>query len=123
MTKYIVITGSRGWTDEGVALEGIIEARVRFAEDVAFRYGGARGADDIASQMAILMGWPIELYSADWGLHGTAAGMIRNRRMLLEPTRADLVIAFNLGSSGTQNMISLAKRYGVQVMIKWPKRI
>lgn len=123
MTKVIVITGSRGWRDTNTALEGVIEARSRFAEDVIFRHGGARGADSVASQMAELMGWPTELYSADWGLHGTAAGMVRNRRMLLEPTRADLVVAFNLGSPGTQNMITLAQRYHVELIVKWPRQM
>lgn len=77
--------------------------------------GGARGADSIAKGWAITHGIPVEEYPADWIKHGRAAGPIRNKQMLDEG-KPDYVIAFP-GGVGTANMVALAKRAGVKVLI------
>jgi UDP-N-acetylmuramoylalanine-D-glutamate ligase len=57
---------------------------------------------------------PVETYEADWDTHGKAAGPIRNKRMLDEG-KPDLVVAFP-GGRGTANMISQARKAGVEVI-------
>lgn len=63
-----------------------------------------------------------ESYPADWGKYGRAAGPIRNKQMLDEG-EPDLVVAFSeirttgLLSTGTQNMVDLAKKAGVPVWV------
>jgi UDP-N-acetylmuramoylalanine-D-glutamate ligase len=55
----------------------------------------------------------LEVYPADWKLHGKSAGHIRNQQMLDE-SKPDIVIAFP-GGRGTANMIKRAKKAGVEV--------
>ncbi len=78
-------------------------------------HGGATGADYLAGVFAEMHGIKVEVYHADWRKHGRAAGPIRNRYML-ETSNPDIVVAFD-GGRGTANMISLAKKAGVPVMI------
>ena len=76
--------------------------------------GGAKGADALASEWASYRP-EITRYvcKADWEKHGTAAGPIRNKRML--EWHPDLVVAFP-GGSGTANMVKLATEAGVEVI-------
>lgn len=54
-----------------------------------------------------------EMYLADWGLHGRAAGPIRNQRMIDEG-KPDLVVAFP-GGRGTADMVRRARAAGIPV--------
>jgi predicted Rossmann fold nucleotide-binding protein DprA/Smf involved in DNA uptake len=57
----------------------------------------------------------VNRFPADWNKHGRGAGMIRNRLMA---HNADALIAVWDGvSSGTDNMISLAKVRGLKVFV------
>lgn len=76
-------------------------------------HGGARGADSLADQWAVVNWVPFEEYKADWKTYGKAAGAIRNQRMLDEG-KPDVVIAFP-GGTGTADMIRRAKRAGIPV--------
>lgn len=76
--------------------------------------GGAKGADNLAVQWAMVEWANLEEYPADWDTHGKAAGYIRNKQML-EEGKPDLVIAFP-GGKGTENMVKLAKEAGVEVI-------
>lgn len=55
--------------------------------------GGARGADMLARNWAIIRDVDALTYPADWKEHGRAAGPIRNQKML-EEGKPDLVLAF-----------------------------
>jgi|ERR1700692_2223078 len=77
--------------------------------------GGAEGADSMARKFAEWAKIPTKTFEADWDRHGTAAGPIRNRQMLVEG-RPDLVVAFE-GGRGTANMIAQAKAAGVRVLV------
>ena len=44
------------------------------AKDVTLVHGGASGADIIAGEIALALGWQVEEYPADWETHGKAAG-------------------------------------------------
>lgn len=75
--------------------------------------GGARGADTLAIDYAKKYNNPLEVYMANWDLHGKSAGPIRNQQMLDEG-QPDLVIAFP-GGNGTADMIRRARKAGVEV--------
>lgn len=73
-----------------------------------------KGADYLALKFAIDAGWAEpQTYAADWPKFGTAAGPIRNRRMI-DHGKPDLVIAFP-GGRGTADMIYRAEKVGIQV--------
>lgn len=75
-------------------------------------HGGARGADDLADQWAVVNWIPVEEYKANWEAHGRAAGPIRNKQML--DKGVDFVIAFP-GGRGTEHMKNIARKAGVEV--------
>lgn len=77
-------------------------------------HGGATGADSIAGDWsANVLKKEAEVYLANWNMHKTAAGPIRNRKMLKEG-KPDIVVAFP-GGSGTSDMIKIATTAGVKV--------
>jgi hypothetical protein len=76
--------------------------------------GGARGADELAFRwFASKPGMHGITHYAEWGVHGRAAGPIRNAKMLEESP--DLVVAFP-GGRGTANMIKQSRAAGVPVI-------
>jgi len=79
--------------------------------------GHARGADTLGERLAKEMQWGLDVYPADWEKHGKRGGPIRNAEMLREG-KPDMVIAFRgPNSRGTQNMIEIAQKAGVEVHI------
>lgn len=77
-------------------------------------HGGATGADSIAGDWSVnVLKKEAEVYLANWNMHKTAAGPIRNRKMLKEG-KPDLVVAFP-GGSGTADMIKIAVAAGLKV--------
>lgn len=72
--------------------------------------GGAKGADALAAVFACVHGLQSVTFEADWGLHGRAAGPIRNRRMLADGA-PDVVLAFRCEgrSAGTDDMVRRAR--------------
>lgn len=83
-------------------------------DNIIIIQGGARGADRAADEWAIINWVPLETYLPDWDKYRKAAGPIRNKQMLDEG-KPDVVIAFP-GGRGTANMVSLAKKAGVEVV-------
>ncbi len=70
-------------------------------------HGAAPGADYLAGKYAELCCIPVAVYPADWDRYGKAAGMIRNRRMLLEGKPTDG--AATPGGRGTAGMVGLLR--------------
>lgn len=75
--------------------------------------GAADGADRWAVEWAFERGVGCASFPARWDLHGRAAGMVRNKRMIKEG-RPDGVVAFP-GGKGTEGMIALAELAGLTV--------
>lgn len=75
--------------------------------------GGARGADTLAIDWAVVNWCPFTEYKADWDKYKKAAGFIRNQQMLDEG-KPDLVVAFP-GGAGTADMVRRAKKAGIPV--------
>lgn len=76
--------------------------------------GGARGADAAAADFAAVEWLTLEEYPADWDKYGKRAGYIRNAEML-KKGKPDVVVAFP-GGSGTEMMVKLAEKAGVEVI-------
>jgi len=107
--RRVLVCGGRDFADEEQmdrTLTSLLEP-----SDVII-HGGARGADTLAHLWAKKHQTPVEVYPADWKLHGKSAGHIRNAHMLA--TGIDLVIAFD-GGPGTTNMVTIARRSNVEV--------
>lgn len=78
-------------------------------------HGAAKGADTHAMLWAQMMPECVHApFQADWFTYGKTAGPRRNQRMM-EEGKPDLVIAFP-GGRGTADMVSRAKKAGVEVM-------
>ena len=75
--------------------------------------GGARGADLMAKEWAERHAIEARSVAADWGLHGKAAGPIRNQTML-DRYKPDFVVAFP-GGKGTADMVHRSRKAGVDV--------
>ncbi len=76
-------------------------------------HGGARGADMLAGEWAQSRLRPQEIFEAEWGKYGNAAGPIRNQKMIDEG-KPELVLAFP-GGRGTADIVSRAKAAGIEV--------
>lgn len=76
-------------------------------------HGGAGGADLLAKHWAEMVDIPTLRVPAKWGVHGRAAGPIRNAEMI-RIGRPHLVVAFQ-GGRGTANMIKIAEANNVPV--------
>lgn len=109
----IVVTGSRTWGDIHVVRERL---RPYLDEGARIIQGGARGADQLAREVADEFGSPVKTMQADWDQHGKRAGFLRNCAMLDE--QPDLVLAFWDGASrGTKHCIDEARRRGIPVVV------
>lgn len=76
-------------------------------------HGGAPGADTLADQWARRKGVPSTGFPADWTLHGSAAGPIRNQAMADELPA--LGVAFP-GGRGTADMMRRLRLKGIEVI-------
>lgn len=82
--------------------------------------GGASGTDAHGEHYAVSHGIPFEVYRADWKKHGLRAGPIRNAEM---GKVADALIAIWDGdSAGTANMITVARKLGLKIHVKYITR-
>jgi hypothetical protein len=82
--------------------------------------GGATGADELAQKWADSHGIWCHVFRPDWATHGSAAGPIRNQRMI-DKGQPDLVMAFP-GGRGTADMVRRAKAADIHV-IEVPPRV
>lgn len=115
----VLVTGSRGYTNAwqlATVLTGLVLGQDPGTTD--FIQGNCpEGADKLCRQFCRKANLPCYGFTADWTKYGKPAGMIRNRRMLVEG-QPDLVVAFfvdNIRTSGTSGMVKLAQKAKVEV--------
>lgn len=111
----VLVCGDRNWNNYWA----IYDVLHRLDRSSVIIHGAARGADTMAGVIAKNLGFAeIVAVPADWEQYGRAAGPIRNKKMLdMDP---DLVLAFHSdiqNSKGTLNMVTIAKKKGVEVRI------
>ena len=118
MTKYIVVAGSRNYTNYAQAKLFIKESIEMFDNDcqLVFLSGGCRGADGLGEKFATENNYTIKYFPAEWEKYGKSAGPRRNKQMA---DIADLVICFWNGKSrGTKSMIKFAQQANKPIKIK-----
>lgn len=126
-TDYrILVCGSRTFADYEF-LKRILdlikaEKLIAKAEGKTFMViqGEAPGADSMGKQWAGENNLYCECYPADWKQYGKRAGYLRNQQMLDEG-KPDIVVAFVdkplEESRGTNMMVNLAKKAGVDTLV------
>ena len=120
MTR-VIIAGSRKFNDYlklVTCLDDIGIHLINTIDPIEIVSGHAAGADMLGERFAKVYGYPLKVFPAEWEKYGKAAGPIRNEEMAKYASKADrgILVAFPMGeSSGTRNMIELAKRYGLEV--------
>lgn len=76
--------------------------------------GGARGADQIAARWALANNVDLRTINAEWDKHGKAAGILRNKRMLMEEP-IDLCVVFP-GGRGTLAMRNMCEEAKIEIL-------
>jgi len=115
----VLVCGSRDWTDNEEVWVRLDELNRRLVGGITVLiHGEARGADTFAGEWACERKVHVLSYPAEWTKYGKQAGPIRNRQML-QGGQPGLVVAFSeelRPSSGTWNMVNLARRADVPVL-------
>lgn len=111
----IIIAGTRTFNDYDLLKREVMRFMSEFFQTVyvgnSIIVGGANGADTLGVKFSKEYELPLDVFQANWGLHGKAAGPIRNEAMAKE---ADACIVFWDGKSrGSKNMIDNAIKYGL----------
>lgn len=77
--------------------------------------GGAKGADSLGERYAKERGYQVDIYQAQWGRHGKAAGPIRNGLMA---DISDAAIVFWDGASkGSKSMVDCMEQRNKKVIV------
>lgn len=111
----VIIAGSRDFSDFSFLVsecDKILHPWDVYSTEIVS--GTAKGADQLGEQYAVLRGFTVKKFPANWDF-GKQAGYLRNKEMA---EYADMLIAFwNGESKGTKHMIDLAKEQGLSVKI------
>jgi predicted Rossmann fold nucleotide-binding protein DprA/Smf involved in DNA uptake len=106
----VIIAGSRTITDYDAVAYAIEQSKFDVTEVVS---GAARGVDSMGERWAREHKISIRRFPAAWNVHGKSAGPIRNAEMARYADK--LLLVWDGHSSGSQNMLDTALRYGLEV--------
>ena len=110
MKKKVVIGGCRNYTDYAFFKSHLDEILKSEKDEIVIISGHCSGVDIMGERYAAENGFTVEIFPAEWGKYGRAAGPIRNEKMV---DIADLVIAFWDGKSkGTKSLIKYTEKTG-----------
>jgi hypothetical protein len=131
--QKVIIAGGRDFERYDILVK-IMKAK--FHEPIIIVSGGANGADKLGERYAREYGYQIEHHPAEWdnlsvtpcyvkhnshGPYNALAGHNRNKKMLQavldNPDGGCLVAFWNGKSSGTRNMINIAREAGISVHV------
>ena len=108
----IAVVGSRQVLDEPV-IQKVLDTYL--GKMTVLITGGAKGVDTLAERWARKNDIPVEVYLPDWKNLGRAAGIVRNRAMVMECHEC---IAFWDGiSKGTKSTIDMCKKQNKPVVV------
>lgn len=117
--KTVLVTGSRDWDDTETiqrVLDHVVSLEYRGTK-FTLREGGARGADKITREQALILGWSVETFEADWSRYKKGAGFIRNKAMVETHPVPSLCIAFIRNNSrGATMCAELAEDAGIPTL-------
>lgn len=110
MTRRVLITGSRTWTDRDMIRQHLMTIA---HHDIVLVHGHCpKGADKIADDIATFYKIPVERHPADWDTYGRRAGYVRNAAMVA--LGADLCLAYiHNKSKGATMCARLAEMAGI----------
>ena len=110
----VLVCGSRDWDNYSL----IQEKLSLLPKNTTIIHGGCDGADSIASEISMNLGFQVIEFKADWKKFGRSAGPQRNQQMLNEGP--DIVYAFHddlESSKGTNDMVERARKKGITVKV------
>ena len=114
MTKRIIVTGSRSFSDKTL-LDRALDSAQYYFEDMVVVHGGASGADALAEQWCQAHGVPSEPHPADWDTYGKSAGPIRKRQMAALGAVFGVAFLDDSECRGTKNCIREMEAVGIPV--------
>jgi len=104
MSFNVIVAGSRDFNDNEmmmIKLDKILKNK----KDICIISGGARGADKLGQEYALIKGYEYIIMPAEWNKYGNSAGYRRNEEMA---KRADACVVFWDGvSKGSKHMIDI----------------
>ena len=123
----IIVAGSRNFSDFDFlcsSLDSLISDHPGYK--IVIVSGTAHGADEMGEKYAVMNGFDVAKFPAQWDLYGKRAGFIRNQEMLdyiLSDGAFPYLLAFWDGESkGTKHMLSIAAKAGIsKKIIKFEK--
>lgn len=110
----VLVCGDRNWDD----YDTIRRELKKLPKGSVIIHGGCRGADKIAGEVAMELGFKVIAFPAEWDKYGKSAETIRNAKML-EEIRPDVVLTFHDDlerSKGTKDIAYRAAKE--QIMVK-----
>ena len=111
---HVLVCGSRHYSNRDALFKALDDIHSTIPITCVI-HGAAPGADSLAGSWAKARNIDCQKFPAKWDLYGHAAGPIRNQEML-DIGRPDFIVAFTFEAGpGTRNMITLAKRAGLDV--------
>ena len=110
----VIVCGGRDFTDYDLFCARL-DYHLQNCPLVEIVSGGARGADSLAIDYAVMSDHRCTTFPADWERFGKSAGYRRNEQMAKYATHC---LAFWDGKSrGTGHMIDLARKHGLGLKI------
>ncbi len=108
----VVVAGGRDFKDfEKLTevLDSVLRVRVE-THNIVIVSGAARGADSLGEKYAIMRGYKVDTYKANWDALGKSAGYVRNKAMSDNSNAS--VIFWDGVSKGSKHMIDITVRSG-----------
>lgn len=115
----IVITGSRNWKDYA-AMEAYFQESGHNPKQTTIIHGDCQGADRMAGQIALKLGYAVYKIPAPWALLPKTAGIVRNSWLL--DTEPDLVWGFlirGVECNGTRDCLAKARSRRIETVEFW----
>ena len=114
--KSMLVCGDRNWVEFDIIRNCLDLAKLAGFDTII--EGEAKGADSIARDVGLLLGFKVIPVPAEWEKYHKAAGPIRNAKML--EYKPSLCLAFHPNieqSKGTLDMITKARKAGIIVIL------